>query len=188
MRNFLKITDVNVAPLMAELTSHPDLWDQRPERRITDGTPHSNMRDIWVRYNSMDHYGPKFNDEHVPVWYPAWNALPALKPIVHGLMALTEGEMLGGVLITKIPPGDSIDRHIDHGWHVQYYDKFYVTLQSAPGSNFWCEHEGQTEYLNPEDGEIWLFDNRKPHWVENHSDMDRITLIVCLRTEKYGRQ
>ena len=187
MKHFDLISrNVDVAPLMAQLDAHPELWDARPERRTAEGTPHAGMRDIWVRYNAIEKLGPAFNDEHVPVWYPAWEALPALRPIVMGLMAKVEGEMLGGVLITKIPPGAKIDKHVDLGWHVDYYQKFYVSLQSAPGAMFGCESgevEYPTEYIEPKTGEVWLFDNHTPHWVENNSTIDRITLIVCIRTD-----
>lgn len=145
------------------------------------------MSDIWVRYNRPDRLNPEdpraFNNEHVPVWYPAWKKLPALRPIIFDLMATVEGEMLCGVLITRIPPGEGIAPHVDAGWHVEYTEKFYLSLKSSPGADFVCDGER----LNPKPGEMWLFDNRKNHWVENDSTEDRITLIVCIRTEMFGR-
>ena len=189
MKHFAKIADgIDVVPLLGELSARPDLWDaQTMRKRIGDSAPHAQMSDIWVRYNEISRVGPHFNDEHVPVWYPAWKALPSLHPILFGLMTLTEGEMLGGVLITRIPPGMGIGPHLDHGWHVEQYDKFYLSLQSEPGAMFWCDADNEREALEPRPGEVWLFDNRKLHWVENRSAADRITLIVCIRTEKYGR-
>lgn len=192
LKHFLKIADgVRVGPLVEELLARPGLWDINTLRKTVGDKPHARMSDIWVRYNDFTRYDPErpaaFNDEHVPVWYDAWNLLPSLKPIVHSLMAMVEGEMLGGVLITRIPPGQGIGRHVDRGWHVEYYDKFYVSLKSAPGADFVCEQGGVTERLNPKPGEVWLFDNRKPHWVENNSMEERITLIVCIRTEMFGR-
>jgi hypothetical protein len=77
---------------------------------------------------------------------------------------------------------------VDEGWHVEYYEKLYLSLRSAPGAEFWCEgSDGFHEKLEPRPGEVWLFDNRKPHWVINHSGYDRVTLIVCVRTRKFGR-
>jgi hypothetical protein len=193
MTHFQKIGDgANVWRVKNQLEAHHELWDQHTIRKTAPNTPHSGMSDIWVRYNDVKKYEESgdyrtFNDAHVPVWYPAWTVIPSLKPIVLDLMAATEGEMLGGVLITRIPPGHGIAPHTDDGWHVQYYDKFYVCIQNDPGATFWCEHDGVKEGLEPKEGEVWLFDNRKLHWVENNSVRDRITLIVCIRTEKYGR-
>lgn len=187
MRHFQLIDEgVYVAPVLRELAEHPELWDQNTQRKIAPGTPHAQMSDIWVRYDALP-FGPA-DKPHVPVNYPAWDALPSLKPIVFDLMARVEGEMLGGVLITKIPPGCGIEPHTDEGWHVEYYEKFYLSLQSTPGAKFGCAHRGDREELEPETGDIWLFDNRKVHWVVNDSDQDRITCIICIRTDKFGRK
>lgn len=193
MRHFQLIdSGIDIAPLLEQIGAHPELWDKHTIRKTAPGTPHSGMSDVWVRYNDVAQFEEsgdysKFNDEHIPVWYPAWSALPALRPIIFDLMAKVDGEMLGGVLITRIPSGMGIAPHKDDGWHVQYYDKFYLSLESTPGSSFGCDADNAEEHLTPRPGEIWLFDNRKNHWVENHSGQDRITLIVCIRTEKFGR-
>lgn len=186
MNIFTKIKDVDVSEVVAQIDAHPELWDQFNVRKTAPGTPHSQMSDIWVRYNDIKPYRESgdfsgFNDEHDPIWYPAWEKLPALKEIVFPLMSEVEGVRLGGVLITKIPSGCEIKPHVDRGWHVEYYDKFYVSLRSEPGANFYCG----SEVLNPKVGEIWRFDNRECHWVVNDSPGDRMTLIVCIRTDKF---
>lgn len=194
MKHFEKICKgIPVGDVMAELKDHPELWDQHGIRKTAPGTPHAGMSDIWVRYNdSMPFLQGKrpwseFNDAHVPVNYPAWDALPSLRRIVFGLMALVEGEMLGGVLITKIPPGHRIEPHVDEGWHVEYFDKFYLSLQSAPGAAFHCKHDDTEESIEPDAGDIYRFDNTKLHWVTNDSETPRITAIICIRTEMFRR-
>ena len=193
MRHFELIAEgLNVAPVMAQLEENPDLWNEHRIRKEAPGTPHSEMSDIWVRYKDVKPHIEAgsyagFGDPHIPIWYRAWTQIPALKPIVFNLMEHVHGEMLGGVLITKIPPGCGIDLHKDDNWHVQYFDKFYVSLQGAPGAIFGCEHGGIREELEPRTGDCWLFDNRKPHWVMNDSKVDRVTMIVCIRTEMFGR-
>lgn len=144
------------------------------------------MSDIWVRYNDVEPFEKSgdysgFNDLHFPIWYPAYEALPALKPVIFDLMTKVEGEHLGGVLITRIPAGCGIAPHVDRGWHVEFYDKFYLSLKSSPGAKFLCGED----VLEPKPGEIWRFDNRLEHSVVNESNEDRMTLIVCIRTEKY---
>lgn len=175
--------------LVRQLAERPWLWDENPLRKRLPSGPFSAASDIWVRYNDLERLGndrAAWNAEHVPVWYPAWEALPALRPIIFGLMSLVEGEMLGGVLITKVPSGQGIAAHRDEGWHVEYYDKFYLSLLAPAGATFIC-HSPPLETLAPKAGEIWRFDNRKVHSVENKGDGDRITLIMCIRTEKFRR-
>lgn len=180
---------VEVEPLLAEIDAQPDLWNQHPFRKTFVGTAHSRMDDIWVRYNAYEQlglHGPaQFGEEHVPVWYPAWERLPALRSIVFDLMADVQGEMLGGIFITRVPPGEGIDPHADRGWHVDYYEKFYLSLRSAPGAEFLCRGGGRTEAICPAPGEIYRFDNRRLHWVVNESDEDRVTLIVAIRTDMF---
>jgi aspartyl/asparaginyl beta-hydroxylase len=183
---------VAVQPILDELAARPDLWDAHTIRKTAPQTPHAGMSDIWVRYHDVAPFEATgdyrtFNDVHVPIWYPAWDALPSLKPVVRTLMACVEGDMIGGVLITRIPSGSGIAAHADTGWHVEYYEKFYLCLQNDPGAVFWCDDGGICEGLTPEPGEIWLFDNRKWHWVTNESGRDRLTVIICIRTALFGR-
>lgn len=186
MKHFLKVMErIDVRSLSGQLDLHPELWDQNKTRKEVPGSAHTEMSDIWVRFNA-DHSDPlRMSDPHIPVWYPAWEALPALKPIIFDLMAKVRGEMLGGVLITRVPSGAGIEPHRDKSWHVDYYDKFYLSVRSAPGAIFGCNHDGVRELLNPVPGEIWRFDNRKLHWVQNDSDRERITVVICIRTDRY---
>lgn len=176
----------DVAPLLAELDANPDLWGSIDLRKATPGTPHREMTDIWVRYNDVAPYRRRgsfmgFNDPHVPVWYPAWARLPALRPIIAKLMAKLQGEMLGGVLITRVPAGGKIEPHVDTGWHVDYFQKFYVALKSLAGAALCVEGEE----ITPPVGSVHFFDNRQEHWVRNEGDGERMTLIVCIRTDQF---
>src|SRR5207249_9782719 len=139
--------EVEVKPLLEQIEANDYLWDQFGYRKAM--TPHAQMSDIWVRYNSIENLGDRFNDEHDSKWYPSYYKLPYLKDIIFPLMKDVEGERLGGVLITKIPSGCDIKPHVDKGWHVDYYDKFYVSLKSEIGANFYCGDE----VLNPKVGE-----------------------------------
>lgn len=177
--SFFKLPfSVDVSELKASLERNIDLFDEHPERRTAYATPHNGMTDIWVRYNSHDRKGCTFNDEHVPIWYPCIRRIPEVLPVVGSVFSGVLGEMLGGVLITKLPPGGRIEKHVDGGWHAEYYDKFYVPIKNAKGSLF-CFDDGVIE---AEEGEVYQFDNSVPHWVENNSDEDRISMIVCVRT------
>lgn len=186
MRNFLKIGEVNVMPLLLSIQRQPELWNRHRQRKEAANGIHAEMDDIWLRYNDYRPYEAmgswlSFNDEHDSVWYKEYYALPEVRPIVFNLMAQTQAERLGGVLITRIPPGGVIKPHADVGWHVDYYDKFYVTLQGHPMQEFWCDEE----VISPRQGEVWWFDNRKMHHVENKSTEDRMTLIICLRLNRH---
>lgn len=188
VKHFHLITqNLDVSALRLQIKRQPWLWDRNDMRKTYAGSPHTQMSDIWLRYNAWSNFDAahpeRFGEEHDSVYYPAWDALPAARTLVFDLMAHVQGERLGGILITKIPPGGEIAGHKDAGWHVEYYDKFYIQLDSGPGAEFWCEDEAFT----PRRGEVYFLDNTKLHGVRNNSATeDRMTLIVCVRCDRAG--
>lgn len=187
IKTHLCVTEsLDVLPLQQELLANLDEFDKYNQRRTFPNSPHAQMNDIWVRYNDINPFLAKgslegFEAEHDSVWYPVIDKLPSVKNVVFDLMRIVDGERLGGILITKLPPGGHIKRHTDAGWHAQYYDKFYVPILNSKGSIFGFD-DG---IIDPELGQAWWFDNSNPHWVDNNSDTDRIAMIVCIRTEMF---
>lgn len=186
MRNFLKVCDgLNVEPLNLALKQRPHLWDQKIYRKKNYTSPHQAMQDIWVRYNDdteaakTDDYS-KFFDMHYPVWYPVINDLPMIRNMALHLMAKMGATHLGGVLITKIPPGGKIAPHVDKDWHATFYNcKLYVPLQTNPQ----CFNRCEDEYVVMNTGDCWYFNNAVEHEVQNNGSDDRMTLIICMRVE-----
>ena len=184
MNRFVHLASgIDVMPVLGQLMAQPWLWNQRTERKTAPGTPHAAMSDIWVRYRAeAELTGPEsFLQPHLSVMWPAWHALPALQPIVFGVMARVQATMLGGILITRIPPGGMIDPHHDLGsWHAEFYrTKVYVPLKS----NARCVNVCEGEEVVMRVGEAWSFDNLVTHSVENNGATDRITAIICMKTE-----
>lgn len=187
MKNFVKMAGgIDTAPLLLGIARQPGLWDRHTERTAPEGSPHADVSDIWLRYNDIKPYKKSgdmsgFNDPHDAVFYPEWYALPQARPIVFGLMARVEATRLGGIMITKIPAGGRVLPHVDDNWHVHHYNtKLYVVLQTNP--QCWNRVEDEQVVMAP--GDVWYFDNTKEHEVVNEGDIDRITLIVCMRCEK----
>ena len=142
---------------------------------------HGEVSDIWVRYNAWENYNgdlASFNEPHVSEWYPIAREYPALIFLVNDVLGHLPPVELGGVLITKIPPGQRVMPHSDHGWHAEYYnDKFAVQIKGNAEQAF-CFEEAQLSALP---GWVYWFDNQRVHWVTNDSDEDRITMIICTR-------
>ena len=175
---------VNVQPLLEQIEANPDLWDQNRFRTIGGyGNPHAKLSDIVVRFNDWKNWTgdrARFNDEHDSVWWAAYERLPYIQPLVFDLARIFFAERIGMVLITKIPPQTTCEPHVDAGWHANHYLKFALQLKSAPGQAF-C-YEGFRLETRP--GDLYAFDNSKPHWVENPTDQERWTLIICLRLKQ----
>lgn len=170
-----------VEPLLIQVARNPGVWN-RHKMRTEDyqSGPHTVVSDIWVRYNAFENFkgDPQaFNDEHESEWYPESELIPSVTPLVFDVMRLVGGTRLGGVLITKIPPGGRVEPHQDHSWHADYYQKFAVQLMGTPDQAFHFEGEE----LRALPGDLYTFDNSQTHWVTNDSKQDRMTLIICIK-------
>jgi len=175
---------MDLQPVLDQLESNPQLWNRDPERLSPRG-PHWQTRDIWLRYkdkseNVVSGDWSNFSDEHIPIWYPAAEALPAARELALDLMARVRGEMLGAVLIYDVPPGAEILPHTDMGWHPGYFAKFNFALQSQDGcAFFYPDHDQEMRAVT---GDLHWFRNTVPHGVRNTSDRSQLILTVCIRT------
>ena len=172
----------DVVAAVAQIDAHPEIWNTHRMRTELYGTPHNGVSDIWVRYNAWENFTgdiAAFNAEHVSQWYPVIKVIPAVAVLVHDVFDQVGGKELGGVLITRIPPGGEVKPHVDSGWHAGYYEKFAVQLKGNAQQAF-CFEDAR---LSPEPGDLYQFDNSKLHWVKNDSSEDRMTLIICIRRQ-----
>lgn len=183
MRHFHKIAaGVDVSPVALDLYRHPELWNAHTARTGGAGS-FVGTDDIWIRFRDpaelVSH--ESFAEPFTPVFYPAWHALPHLRPLVFGLMARVDAVQLGGVLITRVPAGQQVAPHDDRGrWHPEFFQtKAYLPLATNPHCYSTCDAERVVMAI----GDAWLFDNLKVHSTVNDGDTDRITLIVSMRCE-----
>lgn len=172
---------LDVSNVLAELDANPELWNQFTLRTKPKGSPHADVDDLWLRYRPWSEFNPKkpeaFHKEHRAQWYPSAQQLPALMPLIFGLMSVIGATELGGVLLTRIPPGKKVATHKDDGWHARTFRKFAVMLKSDEKQSF-C-FEGET--MVTVSGEVFEFINQFEHWVLNDSERERVTMVVCLR-------
>jgi hypothetical protein len=168
-------TGVRVGAMQAALAAHPELWDQNRARTEDPASPHHGLSDIWARFAAP---GVDGSQPHDAIWYPAADLLP-IRELAYLVMTAVRGDRLGGVLITKIPAGRECKPHSDPGWHARYYQKFAVQIHADPGQGF--HFEGETLVTAP--GDLFWFDNAFTHWVTNPTPHDRVTAIVCIKTD-----
>lgn len=185
MQAFNKIhSDLDISLARKEIANNGHLFGEFNARK--DASPiHEQMDDIWLRYGDireMIESGDysKIAHEHDSIWL---KDLPECKKLCFKVMSLVDGERLGGVLITRLPPNGEILPHNDSGWHADYYDKYYVPIENEAGSILGFD-EGD---IHPNIGDVWAFDNSYTHWVDNNTDHDRIAMIICIKQDKYTK-
>lgn len=172
------LASYDVTKLAEQLDRHPELWDQNTMRTAWEDGPFTETSDIWLRFGDDP---AEFAGPHFPVFYPAWDLLPALHSIVFDMMSRIQATSLGGVMMARVPPGKRVPPHTDAGgWHAEFYPhKAYVIVRS----NDQCINRYEDEeYVLPA-GEAWLFNNLVTHSVENRGEVERVAAIVCMRTE-----
>jgi hypothetical protein len=163
-----------------QLDAHPEVWNLHRERTEMYGTPHNGVSDVWVRYRPWEQYTgdwPAFHAEHESAWYPCIAAIPAVWSLARKVKRHVGAKTLGGVLVTKIPPGGRVEPHVDGGWHASHYDKYAVQLKG----NASRRSASRIRSYGPSRATSTPSTTRKLHWVTNDSDSERMTLIICLR-------
>lgn len=193
MKHFSKIHQgINVMPLMSAIDAKPALWGEDTYLRHYPQGPFGEVESIMLRFpqkvvfdgedaeQKLEMYKtnmlPGF-DQHESIDYPGYAELPQARPLIMCTMATVGGTRLGRCFVNKINPGGRIYPHSDTPVHANYYRRFHIVLQSAAGADFRCHDET----VNMSTGELWWFDNRLEHEVQNHSSVPRIHLIMDVK-------
>lgn len=192
MRNFHRIAQgINVTPLMLAIARRPDVWKEDTYLRDYPQGPFGEVDSIILRFPQkrvfeqqaeVEAYkrGEHVFDQHENVDQPVYAAFPEARPIVMNVFAAVAGERLGRVMINRIAPGGRIFPHADTPEHTEYYSRFHVVLQSAPGVVFRAGNE--SPYW--ETGACFWFNNKLEHEVVNNSGIDRIHMVIDARCSK----
>lgn len=201
MKNFMKLAQVDVTPLMLAVRRRPELWHEDTFLRHYPQGPFGETESIMLRFPkiadfSSDKSGKRMEkykanllpgfDQHESEDKPAFKSLTEARHIIFALMGSVQGERLGRVMINKIVPGGRIFPHADTPVHADYYSRFHVVLQSQPGVVFRCGDIAGDNYeqVFMATGEVWWFNNKLEHEVINNSADDRIHMIVDIRTSR----
>lgn len=192
MKNFVKLMyGMDGLPLQLAIARRPELWKVDTYLRDYPQGPFGEIESIMLRFpekrvveqeQELADYkaGKHLFDQHENIDYPAYKTLPEARGLVMTIFGLVGGERLGRVMLNKIAPGGRIFRHADTKEHTDYYSRFHVVLQSAPGVRFLCGDE--EVYMAP--GEAYWFRNAEEHEVINDSQVDRIHLVMDARCSK----
>lgn len=182
---------VDVLPLVLAIKRRPELWKEDTFLRDYPQGPFGEIESIMLRFpekrvfeqeEEVEKYkrGESQFDQHESIDYPPYKLLPEARPLIMGLMSRVGGERLGRCMINKIAPGGRIYPHADTPAHTEYYSRFHIVLESNEQSIF----RAGDEYVNMRQGDIWWFDNKQEHEVQNNGKNDRIHLIVDIRTSR----
>ena len=183
MNNFQILGTVDPNPLLHEIWRNQGLWREDTYLRDYPQGPFKNTETIFIRFPpaSVTELERSTKDPHECVWMDGAIHLTEARKIIFELMATVKGERLGRVMVNKLIPGGRVFPHADTPEHANYWDRYHVVLQSRPGCNFRCGDET----VHMQTGQVWWFQNAIEHEVVNNSDLDRIHMIVDIRTSHF---
>lgn len=178
MNNFFKFSAIDPVPLLLSVYQKPDMWDKNTIRQDFEDSPHDKTKSIIFRFQEIREDVTDFLGDVQCYDTPEYAEFPEAKKIIMQLMARVQGTQLGRCMIVNLPAGAVVAPHEDQGSSAWFYDRYHVVLQANPGVKF----TSGDETVQMVTGEIWWFDNTKLHTVVNDSGMDRIHMIVDIKS------
>jgi hypothetical protein len=182
MKNFeLLASNIDTQALVDALAQRPHLWNQRTLRTKHSGSHHSQVDDIWLRFNPIE--GRTENEIRHGLDCIDYPPYEELAPWARDLVVLTTGiaakPKVGRCLITRLKPNCEIHTHIDGDRHSQYYTRIHLVLTGGDGNMFYCGNES----VNMRTGELWWFNNRLLHSCKNTGTEDRIHIVMDVKND-----
>lgn len=84
----------------------------------------------------------------------------------------------GRIFFSKHLANSEIDEHTDEGRYFDYYDRFHFVIDQVNQKNIFHIRDEDVFLMT---GNLYWVNNHVPHWLKNHSDRDRINLIIDAR-------
>jgi hypothetical protein len=180
MKNFMLLGNIDPVPLLHQIHLLPELWKADTYLRDYPQGPFGDTETIFLRFPpaSVTELERSTKDQHECVWMDGYRHLPAARDIIFPLMQRVQGERLGRCMINKLRPGGRIFPHADTPVHAEYWSRYHAVLQSSPGALIRCGDEE----IHMKTGSLWHFRNELEHEVRNNGVLDRIHLIIDVRT------
>jgi outer membrane protein assembly factor BamB/orotate phosphoribosyltransferase len=176
VENFRLIAaDPDIESLRQEILSQPEMWQVNTHRQDTVSVQRE-TESIFLRAvrRPKDTLIPT-EDSHESQLTPYAARYPVTLRWLEAF-ASERHAALSRVLIAKLKPRSQVYRHYDKGEYYRIRDRYHLVISSPSGSPMVCGNE----QVVMREGELWWFDNKKPHESFNHSDEGRIHLIFDL--------
>lgn len=76
--------------------------------------------------------------------------------------------------LMRLGPGATVPMHTDINYHWYHRVRMHIPVVTTPDVKFFCDDQ----VVHMAQGDSWIFDNWRPHKVENGSDIERIHLVA----------
>lgn len=167
--------DVDVDPLLAEISGIDNAWDLMTGRQAKIAVQ-KEAKAIPIRGLAKSKIGDrKRRDVHESRWTNTSEQFPRVRAFLDGFAQEAEGE-LSRAKIVLLPPKARVYPHVDRGAYYRARHRYHLILQSTDGSWMRCADEE----VRMRTGELWWFDNDQEHEARNDGTQGRIHFIFDL--------
>lgn len=174
--NYQLLAYFRVAGAARELQSHAPLWDAFTLRQSLPGSAHHDTKCIPLRGNLSFPFALDITRTRTPYS----DLLPECMSLANKLIAGLPVLEVGNVLLASLRAGGSIDPHVDEGPYADYFQRIHIVVDSGPGNLFIVD--GITHA--PRNGDVFIFNHHVTHSVENHSEKERVHMIVDVKLKE----
>jgi tetratricopeptide (TPR) repeat protein len=167
--NYLKLHDnFNVEAIKNALANVPDIRWRESGREKRFDIHRDTEALLLIKFEDFRFSTPKFSD-----LYPQFREIT--QPLVeHIAKYYQDNGFVGRMVFAKLLAGGKIPKHSDLGYSLLNCHRIHIPIVSNENNVFFVG----AEQKNMRVGEIWEINNAGPHSVDNHSDQDRIHLII----------
>ena len=187
MKHFRQIRrGIDVAPYVAELSAHPELWEIDTSRQKNIRSQRDTQAIMLFCHefgaSVRAHTDPAMLDTEarrsMPIRYrgrqtPQSETLLRATAFIQDFTDNMKG-VPGRAVIARLKPNGTIYPHIDDRLYWLLRDRYHLVLKSANGSQF----RAGGEEVRMQEGELWWFDPTVLHEGFNDSNEPRIHIIM----------
>lgn len=159
---------INVLPMLKEVAMQWDDFHLETGRQDTIECQSETMSINLVKAQAS--LSKNINDTHATEESEWYSRYPKVREFINWFEQ-TYGGMIFRIAIVHLPPQGKVHPHIDFGEYYRDKDRFHLVL-----SGYYDMIVNEERQLFSA-GDLWWFDNKQMHDVENVSEMPRIAII-----------
>lgn len=186
MNHFKLADNLNVLPMLKEVAMQWEDFDLETGRQknihVQRMTKSINLRKAKL-------YDKHINHTHTTSDTETYARYPKVREFMDWFVEKYGGEVYR-IAIVYLPKEGVVDAHIDEGEYYADKDRFHLVLSGyyenvvVTPPQLDAKFEGDEKELYSA-GELWWFNNKETHHVENKSELPRITIIFDVKNSKW---
>jgi hypothetical protein len=172
MTHQLLLTDIDISKAKQEIENKLYLWSLHTERQSSPLSAHQQTETIYLQGPLQFTYDAFINSLDSFKYIEA-DLLPHCMDLVNQVIKYLKPKEIGRVVIVNLKANGKVNKHIDQGKYPEHYERYHLAIKS----NDKCISYSNEMPFIMQEGELWKYAHRIPHYAVNNSNEDRWNLI-----------